>query len=321
VVYIAWASHEDADPYHGWIIGYNAATLAQIPPFNDSPNGDRGGIWMSGGAPAADRLNNLYVITGNGTYDGTTNMDFGDTFLKLSTTSGLAVADWFTPADQAMLEGTDKDFGAGGAAVLLDQTSGPQLAIGGGKEGNLFLLDRTNMGKNDTTNHVLQTISVGNGIFATPAFWQNNLYIAGTGKMQQFTFNTGTSLFNGAAVSVSGNSFGFPGATPSVSAQGATNGVVWAITSGAYGATNNNANAGRAAGPAVLHAYAATNLATELWNSSQAAGGRDTAGDAVKFTVPTVANGKVYVGTRGNDDTQGHGTVFGEIDVYGLLPN
>ena len=321
VVYIAWASHEDADPYHGWIIGYNAATLAQIPPFNDSPNGDRGGIWMSGGAPAADRLNNLYVITGNGTYDGTTNMNFGDTFLKLSTTSGLAVADWFTPADQAMLEGTDKDFGAGGAAVLLDQTSGPQLAIGGGKEGNLFLLDRTNMGKNDTTNHVLQTISVGNGIFATPAFWQNNLYIAGTGKMQQFTFNTGTSLFNGAAVSVSGNSFGFPGATPSVSAQGATNGVVWAITSGAYGATNNNGNAARAAGPAVLHAYPATSLTTELWNSSQATGGRDTAGNAVKFTVPTVANGKVYIGTRGNDDTQGHGTVFGEIDVYGLLPN
>jgi hypothetical protein len=321
VVYVAWASHEDGDPYHGWVIGYNAANLTQIPPFNDSPNGDRGGIWMSGGAPAADRLNNLYVITGNGTYDGLTKMDFGDSFLKLSTTSGIAVADWFTPADQATLEAGDTDFGAGGAAVLLDQTTGPQLAIGGGKQGNLFLLDRTNMGKNDTTNHVLQTINVGNAIFATPAFWQNNLYLAGTGKLQQFTFNTGTSLFSGAAVTVSGNSFGFPGATPSVSAQGATNGVVWAITSNAYGATNNSGNAARAAGPAVLHAYPATSLTTELWNSSQATGGRDTAGNAVKFTVPTVANGKVYIGTRGNDDTQGHGTVRGEIDVYGLLPN
>jgi hypothetical protein len=324
VVWVSWASHEDADPYHGWIIGYNAATLAQIsPPYNDTPNGDRGGIWMSGGAPAADSANNLYVITGNGTYDGTTA--FGDSFLKFSAsaTSGLTVTDWFTPADQATLEANDSDFGAGGAAILVDQTSGPlmHLAIGGGKEGNLFLVNRDNMGKNNATNQVVQTVAFGNPIFATPAFWQNNLYLAGIGKLQQFTFSPATGMFNGAAASVSSNAFEFPGATPSVSAQGATNGIVWTTDSSAYGASANNMHQTRAAGPAVLHAYPATSLTTELWDSSQAAGGRDTAGDAVKFTVPTVANGKVYVGTRGNDDTQGHGTIFGEIDVYGLLPN
>jgi hypothetical protein len=321
VVYISWASHEDAGLYHGWIVGYNAATLSQLAVFNDTPNGDRGGIWMSGGAPAADSANNLFVITGNGTYDGTSA--FADSFLKLGTGSGLTVSDWFTPADQASLEAGDTDFGAGGAAMLLDQTAGPvmHLAIGGGKEGNLFLVNRDNLGKNNTTDQVVQKFNLGHPIFATAAFWQNNLYLAGIGPMEQFTFSPTTGMFSVAAASVSGNSFGFPGATPSISAQGATNGIVWATNSSNYGASANNNNQARAAAPAVLHAYPATSLTTELWNSSEAAGGRDTAGDAVKFTVPTVANGKVYIGTRGNDDTQGHGTVFGEIDVYGLLPN
>ena len=322
VVYVSWASHEDADPYHGWVIGYDKSTLAQVAVYNDTPNGERGGIWMSGGAPAADQLNNLYLITGNGTYDGTSA--FGDTFLKLGTGSGLTVADWFTPANQAALEAADSDFGAGGAAMLVDQTAGPlmHLAIGGGKEGNLFLVNRDSMGKNNTTtDKVVQKFNAGR-IFATPAFWQNNLYLAGIGPMEQFTFDPATGLFNGVAVSVSGSSFGFPGATPSISAQGATNGIVWATNSSAFGASANNMNQARAAGPAVLHAYSAAGLATELWNSSQASGGRDTAGDAVKFTVPTVANGKVYIGTRGNDDTQTQNpTTPGEIDVYGLLPN
>jgi len=322
VVYVSWASHEDADPYHGWVIGYNQSTLTQVAVYNDTPNGARGGIWMSGGAPAADQLNNLYLITGNGTYDGTTA--FGDTFLKLGTGSGLTVADWFTPANQATLEAVDSDFGSGGAAMLVDQTAGPlmHLAIGGGKEGNLFLVNRDSMGKNNTTtDQVVQKFFAGR-IYATPAFWQNNLYLAGIGPMQQFTFDPATGLFNVAAASVSGNSFAGRGATPSISAQGATNGIVWATDSSNFGASMNNMNQARAAGPAVLHAYSAAGLATELWNSSQAAGGRDTAGDAVKFTVPTVANGKVYIGTRGNDDTQTQNpTTPGEIDVYGLLPN
>jgi hypothetical protein len=321
-VYVAWASHEDADPYHGWVIGYDKSTLAQVTKYNDTRNGDRGGIWMSGAAPAADSNNNLYVITGNGTYNGTDA--YGDSFLKLSTVGGLAVADWFTPSTQATLESTDKDFGAGGAAVLIDQTSGPlpHLAVGGGKDQNLFLLNRDDLGHNNPTDRVVQTLPFDHGIFATPAFWQNSLYLAGGGgTLKQYAFDTGHGVFKTSFASQSAGTFGWPGVTPSISSQAATNGIVWAINSSAYGATNNGGSSLRAAGPAVLHAYSATNLATELWYSSQATGGRDQAGNAVKFTVPTVANGKVYIGTRGNDDTQGNGTTFGEIDVYGLLPN
>jgi hypothetical protein len=328
VVYVTWASHEDSDPYHGWVIGYNASTLAQVSVFNDTPNGDRGGIWMSGGAPAADSSTpdpNLFLITGNGTYNGTDA--YGDSFLKLSTDDGIGVADWFTPSTQATLESTDKDFGAGGAAVLIDQTSGPlpRLAVGGGKDQNLFLINRDNMGHNNsTTNQVVQTLAFGNAIFATPAFWQNSMYLAGAGgTLKQYAFDTVNRVFNTSLASQSGGTFGFPGATPSISSQGATNGIVWALNSNSFGANGNSvANKTRAAGPAVLHAYSAANLGTELWNSSQATGGRDTAGDAVKFTVPTVANGKVYIGTRGNDDTlTANPTTPGEIDVYGLLPN
>jgi hypothetical protein len=151
VVYIAWASHGDLDPYHGWILGFNATTLSRVSTFNSSPNAAEGlgycraGIWMSGGAPAADAAGNLYVITGNGIFDGTSA--FGDSFLKLSPT-GLAVADWFTPMDQLSLDAFDHDIGAGGTGVLVDQTSGPHphLIIGGGKSQILYLLDRTNMG-------------------------------------------------------------------------------------------------------------------------------------------------------------------------------
>ena len=305
IVYVAWASHGDNDPYHGWVMGFNASNIAQAPAvFNDSPNGSRSGIWMGGGAPAADSSNNLYVITGNGTYDGATQSDFGDSFLKLSTSGGIAIVDWFAPADQASLEGNDADFGSGGAAILVDQPSSPvpHLVIGGGKEGTLFLLNRDNLGHNNSTNQVVQTLSFGNGIFATAAFWNNALYLAGVGgPVKTFSFNAATGQFNTSASSRSNNSYGFPGATPSVSASGTSDGIIWAIDNSAYG-TPCCAN-----GPAVLHAYDATNLGTELWNSSQGVG--NTAGNAVKFTVPTVANGKVYVGTRS------------EIDVFGLLPN
>jgi hypothetical protein len=304
VVYITWASHGDNDPYHGWVIGYAAANLAQAPVvYNTSPNGSRSGIWMSGGAPAADSGNNLYMITGNGTYDGAVNSDYGDTFLKLSTSGGISVADWFTPANQSSLEGGDNDFGAGGAAILVDQPSSPvpHLVIGGGKEGNLFLLNRDNMGKFNSTNQVVQILGFGQSIFATAAFWNNSLYLAGVGgPLKTYSFNATTGKFNTSPTSQSLASYNFPGATPSVSSTGTTNGIVWAIDSSAYG-TPCCSN-----GPAILHAHDANNLATELWNSSQ--GSSNAAGNAVKFTVPTIANGKVYVGTRS------------EIDVFGLLP-
>jgi hypothetical protein len=294
VVYIAWGSHGDIGTYYGWLVGYNAATLAQVSVFNDTPGPGMGGIWMAGGAPAADSSNNLYVITGNGNFDGATL--FGDSFLKLST-PGLTVSSFFAPSDQATLDSGDIDFGSGGATILIDQPSGPvqRLAIGGGKEGTLFLLNRDNLGGNTSNDAgAVQSFSVGNRIFGTPAFWQNTLYITPiTDHVKSYTFNASTGHFNTSPASQSPSTFGFPGSTPSISSQGTSNGIVWATE--------------RGAGPAVLHAYDATNLGTELWNSANSS--VDQAGQAVKFTVPTVANGKVYVGT------------VGEISVYGLAPN
>ncbi|HXO60548.1 MAG TPA: hypothetical protein VN850_01945 [Candidatus Acidoferrales bacterium] len=294
VVYVAYASHGDVNTYYGWIVGYSASSLAQVSVFNDDPVSSYGGIWMSGGAPAADSSNNLYVITGNGEFDGITQ--YGDSFLKLSTGSSMGVLSFFAPSDQATLSSLDHDLGAGGAAILIDQPSGPvpHLVIGGGKEGKLYLLNRDNLGGNTGTDSgAVQTFAAGNGIFATPAFWQNTLYLGmAFDHVKAYSFSTTSGTFNSAPASQSANIFGFPGSTPSISSQGSSNGVVWAIEN---------------VGTAVLHAYDPTNLGTDLWNS--ATNSADQAGQAVKFTVPTVANGKVYVGTAG------------EISVYGLSSN
>ncbi|MGH9743316.1 MAG: fibronectin type III domain-containing protein [Candidatus Acidiferrum sp.] len=324
VVYVTWASHGDNTPYHGWVLGYSETTLALAATFNANPNGSDAGIWMSGGAPAADSSGNLYFLTGNGTFDvNSGGSDYGDSTVKMSTSSGLTVAGYFTPADQQNLEGGDTDHGSGGAAILVDQPMGAphqHLVIGGGKEGNLFLLDRDNLGGyganfNPADSNAVQKFSIGNGIFSTAAFFNNGLYVAGAGgRLKVFAFNTTTGQFNTSQTSQSSGSFGFPGATPSISALGTANGIVWAMNNNAYCTEQSSS-----CGPAVLHAYDATNLATELWNSSQNAG--DGAGNAVKFTVPTVANGKVYIGTRGNDTGNGGTTVPGEMDVYGLKPN
>jgi hypothetical protein len=323
IVYVAWASHEDRDPYHGWVIGFNPSSLAPVPNavFNTTPNQvgtlsySRGGIWMGGGAPAVDSTGNLFFITGNGTFDANTGgSNYGDSVVKLSTASGLSVADYFTPLDQASLDANDTDFGSGAATILVDQPAAPvtHLVIGGGKQGNLFLLNRDNMGKfSSSINNVVQTVNLGNSIFATPVFWQNNLYVAGVGPLKQFTFNSSTGKFNGAPFSQSSTSYRFPGSTPSESSNASANGIIWALDNGLYCTPQSSG-----CGATVLHAYDATNLATELWNSSQAAANRDMAGHAVKFTVPTIANGKVYVGTRGNDSS-----ALGELEVYGLLPN
>jgi hypothetical protein len=326
-VYVAWASHGDHDPYHGWILGYSTANLAPTGAFNTSPTAAenlgycRAGIWMSGGAPAADSINNtvsLYVITGNGIWDGTTA--FGDSVLKLNASGGLSVADWFTPYNQLSLDGNDTDVGSGGAAVLVDNGGAhPNLLIGGGKQGVLYVLDRTKLGHNHPSdnNQIVQTLAVTGGTFSTPAFWQNTLFHFGSGTGgKAYALDSGTSTFNPSWSSQTSASFNFPGATPSVSSSGSSNGIVWVIDSSNYGTRGHKRPS---AGPAVLYAFAANNLGTELWNSGTVAG--DFAGNAVKFTVPTVANGKVYIGTRGNDNTVGGGTVFGTIDVYGLKSN
>jgi hypothetical protein len=320
-VYIAWSSHDDTPQWFGWIAGYayNGAAFAQSAALNVTPNASQGGIWMSGAAPSADSSGHLYVMTGNGAFDvtnttGPTN-DYGDCFLQLD--SGLGVSSWFSPTDQARFNAMNIDFDSGGSLVLNLSTGPLHLVIGGDKDGMLYVLNGDSMGGSGDAN-AWQHFSLGHEIFATAAFWNNTLYIAPVGaSMLAYAFNTSTNLLNTTPTSQSAATFGFPGSTPTVSASGAgSNGILWGIDSSNFCTAPSPACAS-----AVLHAYSATNLATELWNSSMV--GADAAGNAVKFTVPTVANGKVYVGTRGNNSggTLGSTTISGELDVYGLKPN
>jgi hypothetical protein len=343
VVYVPFAAHEDASPYHGWLLGYNALNVSiQHAVFNTTPNGGLGGIWAGGGAPAVDATGDIYVTTGNGIFDANSATvpfnDYGDSILRLSpypaiTSNGinLSLVGWFTPWDQAAISGADADVGSGAVVLLPDQATGPphllaQIGKGDPNSGQaiVFLIDRDNMGQfnaGGNNNQIVQSFAATCcGLWGAPAFWQNGLYFAGAyDGMKVFAFDPSTGLFNTTATSQSGNVFNFPDATPSISSLGASNGIVWGIDAGLYGYASPNAAGGincyvspvpaACTGPAVLHAYDATNLATEYWNSTQAASNRDQAGNAVKFVPPTIANGKVYVSTRT------------EIDVYGLLPN
>jgi hypothetical protein len=341
-VYVAFAAHEDATPYHGWLLGYHGDNVQQqLSVFNTTPNGvfvqgiggADGGIWGGGGAPALDSSNNVFVATGNGVFDMGATMhmqnDYGDSVLSLGApVSGTAmtVNGWFSPDDEASLEPGDVDLGSGAPVLLPDQTTGPvlHLLVQLGKDGVIYLINRDSMGFfNANTNQVVQNFQAIGGFWGTPAFWQNNLYFAGayagaTDSLKQYSFDPTTGLFNTTLSSQSSEVFGFPGVSPSVSSTpSGTNGIVWAIDAGLYGyATSNAAGSincyvdpppAACTGPAILHAYNAANLATEYWNSTQGTGNQ--AGNAVKFVPPTVANGKVYVSTRT------------EIDVYGLLPN
>jgi hypothetical protein len=325
-VYIVWASHEDHSPYHGWVIAYKADLSQQAGVFNTTPNGGLGGIWMSGAAPAFDAGGNIYFATGNGSFDQASG--FGDSVLSLGLpgAGSFPFLDFFTPSDQATLNAGDIDVAAGGVVVLPDLTSGlhKQLLVQVGKDGSIHLLDRNNLGQFcngcPTDTQIVQEIRGQiNGMWGTPAYCNGNLYIGGAqdggtsgDNLKAFSFNAGNSgIFSVTPTSVSSHVYNFSGPTPSVSSNGTTNGIVWAIDNSQYGPPTPNGS-----GPAVLHAYDATNLGSELWNSSQGAG--NTAGNAVKFTVPTVANGKVYIGTRGSSTTNGG---VGELDVYGLLPN
>lgn len=311
-VYVAWAAHEDKTPYHGWIIGYSAANVQnQLSVYNTTPNGGLGGIWGGGGAPAVDSSGSIYVSTGNGIFDANSttvpNTDFGDSILRIDPAAGLTLTDWFTPDDQQILSNNDTDLGSGAVVLLPDQNTGSlphHLLAEVGKEGVVYLIDRDNMGhfQANNNNQIIQAFNTS-GMWGSPAFWQNGLYFAGAGDyLKHFTFDSSTGLFNPTQSSQSAEVFNYPGASPSVSSQGASNGIVWAIEASQYGPPAPGP------GPAVLYAYDAGNVTTEYWNSAMVSGQRDQAGPAVKFVPPTVANGKVYVGTRT------------EIDVYGLFP-
>jgi len=312
VIYTTWASHCDDAPYTGWVIAYNEKTLAQSGVLDVTPNGSDGAIWMSGDGPAADAAGNIYLLDGNGTFDDTLNSngfpehgDYGNGFIKISTASGsLSVADYFTMSNTDSESDADQDLGSGGEILLPDLQDGQgntwHLAVGAGKDGHIYVANRDLMGKFNTNNdsaiyQEIDSSGLGGGVWSVPAYFNNKVYYGAVSDHLR-AFSIANAKLSTPASSMSATSFGYPGTTPSISANGDANGIVWAVEN------NGGGNAG-----GVLHAYDATNLGTELYNSNQAANNRDHFVDN-KFITPMIANGKVYVGTPNG------------VAVFGLLP-
>jgi hypothetical protein len=302
-VIVSWSSHCDIGTYHGWVMSFNETTLAPSGVLIDTPNGYEGGFWGGGAGPTVDEAGSIYSATGNGYFDvNNGGIDYGDSVLRMTWSgSGLAIADYFTPWDQKTLDDNDADVNSGGVLLLPDQSGPyPHLLVQVGKEGTIDLINRDNMGHFHPGNdsQIVQTLQYAiGGVWGAPAFWNNNGYFGGSyDHLKVFPFNPQKGLFATSPTSESPEEFGFPGPTPVVSSNGTSNGVVWIIETDNYGGGGN----------AILHAYNAGNLSSELYNSQQNSG-RDQAGAAVKFAVPTVADGHVFVGT------------VGQVDMYGLL--
>ena len=300
----AWASHCDDKPYNGWIMTYDQNTLAQTSVLDITPNGSEGAIWQAGGGLAADNSGNIYFLDGNGTWDTSVNAngfptkgDFGNSFMKLSDSSGLQVNDFFEPFNTVSESNGDTDLGSGGAMVLPDMTDSSNttrhLAVGAGKDGNIYLVDRDHMGKFNSANNnnAYQVIAgaLDNGEWAAPAYFNGTLYYGGVNvPLQAFTFSQARLMAMPSSSST--ETYPYPGSTPSISANGTSNAIVWAVQNGST---------------AALHAYDANNLRTEFYNS------RNVSADGFggnKFITPTIANGKVYVGTPNS------------VAVFGLKP-
>jgi hypothetical protein len=305
-VYTTWGSHCDGGPYTSWVMSYSADTLQQTSVLNLVPNGNEGGIWMAGTAPAADTSGNIYFIVGNGDF-GTTldangfpvNKNCGNCFVKISSTAPLTLLDYFTPQNTVSESNADTDFGSGGPVLLPDVVDSTgttrHLAVGSGKDANIYVVDRDNMGKFNAANDnsIYQQINgqLAGGVWAKPSYFHGTVYYGAVGdSIKAFPIVTGKLATTPS--SQSGHTFGYPGATPSISANGTTNGIVWVVENSSNG---------------VLHAYDATNLATELYNSTQAANNRDQF-PANKFITPVVVNGKVFIGTPNS------------VAAFGLLP-
>jgi hypothetical protein len=309
---MAWTSHCDSGSYAAWVMGYSESTLQRTSAINLTPNGGGGGIWMAGAGLAADSSGNIYFLDGNGSFDSTQGAlqasgDYGNAFIKLSTPGGnLSVTDFFATHDTVLNSSHDQDLGSGGALVLPDLKDGTgttrHLAVGTGKSDFtsnttvMFIVNRDSMGKfnSGNDNAIYQEIN-GNftgsshtglnsdtGVFSMPAYFNNTVYYGAVDDNLR-AFSITNALLGTSASSSSSASFEYPGATPSVSANGTANGIVWAVEN---------------QGTGILHAYDATNLANELYNSNQA-GNRDQFSDN-KFITPMIANGKVYVGTPGS---------------------
>jgi hypothetical protein len=314
-IYVAWTSHCDRDPYTGWLMAYSETTLQQTGVLNLTSNGPssphyangEGSVWMSGAGLGADAQGNIYFLDANGSSDATLDGegfpakgDFGNSFLKILTSGNkLAVADYFATHNTQLESAADQDLGSGGVLLLPDLVDAGgvtrSLAVGAGKDRNIYVVNRDNMGKyNGRTNTMYQEISnvLSGGVFSVPAFFNNTVYYAASGDHLK-TFPIAQALLATTPATQSGNIFAFPGATPSISSNGTQNGIVWAI--------ENQSGAG------VLHAYDATNLSLELYNSNQASGIRDHFPYG-KYVPPTIANGRVFVGTTNS------------VAVFGLLP-
>ena len=306
-IYTSWTSHCDGPPYSGWIIAFAENSLAISGVLNVAANSNAGpAIWMSGGGPAADSAGNVYLLTANGAFETTLDAngfpngkDFGNSFLKISSAgAGLSVLDYFAMSNEVAESSADQDLGSGGEMLLPDLTDAANtvrhLVIGAGKDGNIYVVDRDSMGKfNPNSNNIFQMLQgvLPGGIWSTPAYFNGTVYYGDvSGSLKAFTISS--AKLQATPQSQSATQFTFPGTAPSVSANGTANGIVWA---------HENTN------PAVLHAYVATNLAHEIYNSNQAAANRDHFGAGNKYITPTVADGKVFVGTSNS------------VAVFGLL--
>lgn len=300
-VYVAWASHCDLNTYQGWLMAFDAGTLQLTGAWTPEPSGEMGGIWMAGGGPAADSSGNVYLVVGNGWSDAMSGgANYGDSVVRFQGGGDqLSLADYFIPFDWEMLDDEDRDLGSGGVILLPDQTGSahPHLAVAAGKNAKIYLLDRDNLGQSQPGNdyQIIQSLqSDGQLSLCTAAFWNNNLYFGWTfGPVESLRYNPTTQQI---ATTPSSTTLpfdvGYPGATVSVSSNDNLNGIVWVLRNdGTY---------------ADLRAYDAGNLGVELY-SSEDSPGRDQSGPSVTFGVPTVADGFVFVGARG------------EVDIYGLL--
>ena len=299
MVYLSWASACDVGPYHGWVMAYDAQSLKQRGVFNTSPDANDSGIWAGDTGPAADKDGNVFVATGNGSFDvAKGGLDYGDTLLKLThSAQRLALSDYFTPFNADDLNAHDNDLGSGGAVLLPDQAGPhPHLALIGGKAPLIYVVDRDHMGhyQAGSNSHAVQTLVVPGGILGSMAYWNHNVYVLSDhDSLRAFEVKDGKLSFKAAS------SFKLVDhvATPTISANGNKDGIAWVVSSKGWDSPPRQA---------VLHAVDASNVALELYNSGQNAA-RDGAGMALRFNIPTVVNGHVYIGAKG------------EVDVYGLL--
>jgi hypothetical protein len=312
-VYTSWTSHCDQGEYGGWIIAFNQANLGVTSAINvakgatgSGPASEGPAIWMSGGGPAADTAGNVYVLTANGRFETMlvggfpSGGDYGNSFLKISSATGsLSIADYFTMSGEVAESSSDQDLGSGGIMLLPDMTDASgsvrQLAVGAGKDGNIYVVNREDMGHfTSVGNDIWQELdsALPGGVFATPAYFNSSIFYGPQGGSLK-AFSLTDARLSSSPTSQTSTLFPYPGTLPVVSSNGTANAIVWAYENSA---------------PAVLHAYSAGNLAQELYNSSQAPNGRDHFGSGNKFIAPVVAGGKVFVATTSS------------VAVFGLLP-